>query len=102
MTSLEDDGSSRDLGQAGSGPKPVETAERRARRLFDEMARNIGRETVNYMKQMYPGTFAGQPSTAELSMVNHIRNDINYRMRPLLMAMIAMHKEWEAELESRP
>ena len=75
-----------------------ETAEHRARRLFDEMARNIGRETVNYMKRMYPGTFAGQPSTAELSMVNHIRNDINYRMRPLLMAMIVMHKEWEEEL----
>lgn len=79
-----------------------ETPERRARRLFDEMARNIGRETVNYMKAMYPGTFIGQPSTAELSMVNHIRNDINYRMRPLLMAMIAMHKEWEAELNDAP
>lgn len=77
-----------------------ETPERRARRLFDEMARNIGRETVNYMKQMYPGTFVGQPTTAEISMVNHIRNDINYRMRPLLMAMIAMHKEWEAELSA--
>ena len=63
------------------------------------MARNIGRETVNYMKRMYPKTFVGQPSTAQLSMVNHIRNDINYRMRPLLMAMIAMHKEWEAELQ---
>lgn len=91
-------GDSRDLERAAGGPRPVETAERRARRLFDEMARNIGRETVNYMKQMYPATFVGQPGTAELSMVNHIRNDINYRMRPLLMAMIAMHKEWEAEL----
>lgn len=76
-----------------------ETAEKRARRLFDEMARNIGRNAVNYMKEMYPKTFEGQPSTAELSMVNTIRNDINYRMRPLLMAMIQMHKEWEAELE---
>jgi hypothetical protein len=75
-----------------------ESAEKRARRLFDEMARNIGRETVNYMKRMYPKTFIGQPSTAEISMVNHIRRDINYRMKPLLMAMIAMHKEWEAEL----
>lgn len=78
---------------------PKETPERRARRLFDEMARNIGREAVNYMKQMYPGTFVGQPTTAEISLVNHIRNDINYRMRPLLMAMIEMHKEWEAELD---
>lgn len=80
----------------------TETAERRARRLFDEMARNIGREAVNYMKAMYPATFVGQPTTAETSMVNHIRNDINYRMRPLLMAMIAMHKEWEAELDNTP
>lgn len=77
-----------------------ETPEKRARRLFDEMARNIGREAVNHMKQMYPGTFVGQPSTAEISLVNHIRNDINYRMRPLLMAMIEMHKEWQSELES--
>ena len=77
-----------------------ETPERRARRLFDEMARNIGREAVNHMKTMYPGTFAGQPKTAEISLVNHIRNDINYRMRPLLMAMIAMHKEWQQELEA--
>lgn len=83
-------------------PIRVETAEQRARRLFDEMARNIGRETVNYMKGMYPGVFDGQPASAQISMVNHIRNDINYRMRPLLMAMIAMHKEWEAELEASP
>lgn len=79
---------------------PRETPERRARRLFDEMARNIGREAVNYMKHMYPATFVDQPKTAEISLVNHIRNDINYRMRPLLMAMIEMHKEWEAELDA--
>lgn len=83
-------------------PAPLreqQTPEKRARRLFDEMARNIGRGTVNYMKEMYPKTFVGQPSTAEISMVNHIRNDINYRMKPMLMAMIAMHKEWEEELQ---
>lgn len=79
---------------------PKETPERRARRLFDEMARNIGREAVNHLKEMYPGVFRDQPSTAQLSLVNHIRNDINYRMRPLLMAMIEMHKEWEAELDA--
>lgn len=31
-----------------------ETPEKRARRLFDEMARNIGREAVNHLKSMYP------------------------------------------------
>jgi hypothetical protein len=80
-------------------PNPArETPEQRARRLFDEMARNIGREAVNHFKWMYPNAMKGVPKTAEISLVNHIRNDINYRMRPLLMAMIEMHKEWEAEL----
>ena len=76
-----------------------ETPEKRARRLFDEMARNIGRDAVNHMKFVYPKMFEGQPKTAEITLVNHIRNDINYRMRPLLMAMIQMHKEWQEELE---
>lgn len=75
-----------------------ETHEQRARRLFDEQARNVGRELVNYMKFMWPDVFVGKPSTFELSIVNHVRNDINWRMRPLLMAMIAMHQEWEHEL----
>lgn len=77
---------------------PYETQEQRARRLFDEMARNIGREAVNYMKIMYPNALAAVPKSAEISLTNHIRNDINWRMRPLLMAMIAMHREWQDEL----
>lgn len=82
-------------------PAPIskfnETPEQRARRLFDEQARNIGRELVNYLKFQWPDIFLGKPSTFELSIVNHVRNDINYRMRPLLMAMIHMQQEWEAE-----
>ena len=77
---------------------PDESQEKRARRLFDEMARNIGREAVNHLKTMYPRMLAPEASTSkswELSLTNHIRNDINWRMRPLLMAMIAMHNEWE-------
>lgn len=75
-----------------------ETQEARARRLFDEMARNIGREAVNHLKTMYPEV-AERPSSKswETSLVNSVRNDINWRMRPLLMAMIAMHNEWEQE-----
>lgn len=79
------------------GQHPDETQERRARRLFDEMARNIGREAVNHLKTMYPAALAAAPRSAETSLVNAIRNDINWRMRPLLMAMIAMHREWEEE-----
>jgi len=77
-----------------------ETQEQRARRLFDEMARNIGREAVNHLKEMYPHILSDKAHLSkswETSMVNHVRNDINWRMRPLLMAMIAMHSEWERE-----
>lgn len=77
-----------------------ETQEQTARRLFDEMARNIGREAVNHLKTMYPQMLSERASISkswELSLVNTIRNDINWRMRPLLMAMIAMHNEWERE-----
>lgn len=77
-----------------------ESQEQRARRLFDEMARNIGRETVNHIKQMYPEILSDrgrQSKSWETSVTNHVRNDINWRMRPLLMAMIAMHREWEEE-----
>lgn len=85
---------------AGVDPSRAETHEQRARRLFDEMARNIGREAVNHLKTMYPHMLAPQARESkswEMSLVNTIRNDINWRMRPLLMAMIAMHNEWEAE-----
>lgn len=83
----------------GDGAQFSETPEQRARRLFDEQARNIGRELVNYMKRMFPDMLADRPKTHELSIVNHVRNDINYRLKPLLMASIAMHKEWQAEID---
>lgn len=75
--------------------------EARARRLFDEMARNIGREAVNHLKVMYPRMLseeAGRSKSWETSLTNHVRNDINWRMRPLLMAMIAMHRQWDEEV----
>lgn len=78
--------------------EPGEGQERRARRLFDEMARNIGREAVNHLKRVYPQALEAVSKSAETSLTNHIRNDVNWRMRPLLMAMIAMHREWEEEL----
>jgi len=77
-----------------------ETQEQRARRLFDEMARNVGREAINHLKAMYPDHLtdrARESKSWETSMTNHIRNDVNFRMRPLLMAMIAMHREWEED-----
>lgn len=88
------------LGPSGFDPSRGETQEQRARRLFDEMARNIGREAVNHLKTMYPHIISDQGRRSkswELSLTNTVRNDINWRMRPLLMAMIAMHQEWESE-----
>ena len=83
----------------------AESHERRARRLFDEMARNIGREAVNHIKTMYPRMLSDEAFRSkiwETSTVNTIRNDINWRMRPLLMALIAMHQEWEDETSESP
>jgi hypothetical protein len=86
--------------KAGAKAQSSESQEQRARRLFDEMACNIGREAVNHLKAMYPHhlTEAARHSKSwETSVTNHVRNDINWRMRPLLMAMIAMHREWDEE-----
>jgi hypothetical protein len=83
-----------------SDAERADTQEQRARRLFDEMARNIGREAVNHLKTMYPQMLSNRARESriwETSLTNHVRNDINWRMRPLLMAMIAMHREWEEE-----
>jgi hypothetical protein len=83
--------------QNTSAHEVSETDERRARRLFDEMARDIGREAVNHLKAMYPAALAAVPKAAGLSLTNHIRKDINWRMRPLLMAMISMNQQWNEE-----
>ena len=86
--------------KAGGKAQGRESQEQRARRLFDEMARNIGREAVNHLKAMYPDHLterAHRSKSWETSVTNHVRNDINWRMRPLLMAMIAMHREWDEE-----
>ena len=40
--------------------------------------------------------------SAETCLTNRIRNDINSRMRALLMAMIAMHEQWDEELGAGP
>lgn len=64
------------------------------------MARNIGREAVNHLKTMYPQMLserAAESRSWETSLTNSIRNDVNWRMRPLLMALIAMHHEWDSE-----
>ncbi len=83
-----------------SGGTNTETKEQRARRLFDRMARSIGREAVNHLKTMYPDHLTERAHASkswETSLTNSVRNDINWHMRPLLMALIAMHSEWDEE-----
>lgn len=83
-----------------SGGTNTETKEQRARRLFDRMARSIGREAVNHLKTMYPDHLTERARASkswETSLTNSVRNDINWHMRPLLMALIAMHSEWDEE-----
>ncbi|WP_042489549.1 hypothetical protein [Sphingomonas parapaucimobilis] len=82
------------------GGTNTETKEQRARRLFDRIARSIGREAVNHLKTMYPDHLTERAHSSkswETSLTNSVRNDINWHMRPLLMALIAMHREWDEE-----
>ena len=83
-----------------SGGTKTETKEQKARRMFDRIARSIGREAVNHLKTMYPDHLTERANASkswETSLTNSVRNDINWHMRPLLMALIAMHREWDEE-----
>lgn len=64
----------------------------RAKQALDDVARKIGRAAVNHLKEMYPGAMEAVVKNAEISLTNHIRNDINYHMRPLLKMLVEAHK----------
>lgn len=81
---------------------PYGRQERRARRLFDEMHGTSAVKPSTTFKVMYPAALAAVPKGAETSLTNHIRNDINWRMRALLLAMIAMHRQREEERTGEP
>jgi hypothetical protein len=67
---------------------PKDDLETRAKKELDKLARSIGRAAVNHLKEMYPDALKAVTKTAELSLTNHIRNDVNYHIRPLLMLLI--------------
>jgi hypothetical protein len=67
---------------------PKDDLETRAKKELDKLARSIGRAAVNHLKEMYPDALKAVTKTAELSLTNHIRNDVNHHIRPLLMLLI--------------
>lgn len=58
--------------------------EARMNKALDDLARAIGRSAVNHLKTMYPEAMAAVVKNAEVSLTNHVRNEINFHMRPLL------------------
>jgi len=68
----------------------VPIAEAILKRALDELAREIGRDAVNHLKQMYPAALDAVTKNAETSLTNHIRNNINHHMKPLLALLVEL------------
>lgn len=64
----------------------------RAKKALDDVARKIGRSAVNHLKAMYPDAMNAVTKNAEVSLTNHVRNDINHHMRPLLSMLLEAYK----------
>ena len=65
----------------------------RVKRALDEVARKIGRSSVNHLKEMYPDALAAVTKNAEVSLTNHVRNAINHHMRPLLEILVEQSRK---------
>lgn len=72
---------------------PPLSDEDRLKAALDHLARSIGRAAVNHLKAMYPAALKSVPKTAEVSLTNHIRNDINMHMRPVLALLVELKNE---------
>ena len=68
-------------------PIAAENVEAILKIALDELAREIGRDAVEHLKQMYPDALKVVTKNAEVSLTNHIRNNINYRMKPVLAVL---------------
>ncbi len=73
-------------------PAIADDLEARAKEALDNLARDIGRSAVNHLKAMYPEALAAVTANAERSLTNHVRNEINDRMRPILRLLIEAHR----------
>jgi hypothetical protein len=72
---------------------PAEDDLERVKRALDEVARKIGRSSVNHLKEMYPDALAAVTKNAEVSLTNHVRNAINHHMRPLLEILVEQSRK---------
>jgi hypothetical protein len=72
---------------------PGDDLDTRAKKALDDVARGIGRSAVNHLKTMYPDALAGVTANAERSLTNHVRNEINWRMKPLLELLVAQMRD---------
>ena len=77
-----------------SAPLPVlptpNDIEPRLKKALDDLARSIGRSAVNHLKEMYPDALAAVTRNAETSLTNHVRNNINHHMKPVLDLLIEL------------
>jgi hypothetical protein len=71
---------------------PAEDIDTRLKRALDDLARNIGRSAVNHLKTMYPEALAAVTKNAERSLTNHVRNEINHHMKPVLALLIELRR----------
>lgn len=71
---------------------PAEDIDTRMKKALDDLARSIGRSAVNHLKEMYPDALKAVTKTAEVSLTNHVRNNINHHMKPVLALLIEMKK----------
>jgi hypothetical protein len=53
----------------------------------------IGRSAVNHLKEMYPDALSAVTKNAEISLTNHVRNNINDAMRPILKLIVDLARE---------
>jgi hypothetical protein len=71
---------------------PAEDIDARLKKALDDLARNIGRSAVTHLKEMYPAALASVTKNAEISLTNHVRNNINLHMKPVLALLIELKK----------
>ena len=74
------------------GGAPAEDIDARIKRELDNLARSIGRDAVNHLKEMYPAAMTAVTKNAEISLTNHVRNQINHHMKPVLALLIELKK----------
>ncbi len=81
------------VGTTGPRPAPLSNPldiEPRLKKAMDDLARTIGRSAVNHLKEMYPEALAAVTKNAEVSLTNHVRNQINAHMRPVLDLLVEL------------